>query len=129
MDDNVTSLAGLRSDPMKLAPPPVHVHSDKNEFINCTPFYSYKYTFYSSTLYIECLTVFCMLKANTGLVCLLCYVSNINIFQYVTHNQSCTRHNTLHFIIPELIPMYTLESEVHACINASFIGHLSSKPG
>ena len=43
---------------------------------------------------VECSGVFCMLKANTGLLRLSAI---IDIFQYITQ---CTRQNTLYFIIP-----------------------------
>ena len=74
----------------------------------------------------ECLVVFCMLKANTRLVCLFCYLSDIDISKYVTKYSTCTRPKTLFFIILELIPMYTLVSEVHVCIKVTLKGKLSS---
>ena len=58
-----------------------------------------------------------------------CYLSNIDIFQYVTQNSSCTRQNTLYFMNLELIPLYTLVLKVCVCINFTLIGQLSSKPG
>ena len=40
----------------------------------------------------------------------LCYLHNIAIFQYVTQNSTFTRKNTYHFIILELLLMYTLST-------------------
>ena len=47
----------------------------------------------------------------------LCYLSNIDIFQYmfIKQNSTCARQNTLNFIILEFIPVYTLVSEEHVC--------------
>ena len=59
----------------------------------------------------------------------LCYFSNIDIFQSATQNSTCTRQNTLYFIILELIPMHTLVSEVHVCLKVTLIRKLLSKPG
>ena len=53
----------------------------------------------------------------------------LDIFQYVTQNSTCTRQNTLYFIIFELIPMYTLVSDVYECLKETLIRQLSSKPG
>ena len=47
----------------------------------------------------------------------------------VTQNSTRRRQNTLYFITFELIPMYTLVSEVHVCIKVTLISQLSSKPG
>ena len=59
------------------------------------------------------------------------YLSIIDTFPYVTQNSSCTRQNTLYFImiIVELIPIYKLVSEVQVFIMGTLIGQLSSKPG
>ena len=54
----------------------------------------------------------CTLKTITTS---LCYMPNIDIFQYVTQTSRCTRQNTL-YIILELKPMYTLVSEVRVCL-------------
>ena len=67
-------------------------------------------------------------RKQTQDLCAIRYLSNIDIFQFVTQNSTCTRQNTLYFIILELIPMYTLVSEVHLCIKFTFIEELSSKP-
>ena len=45
----------------------------------------------------------------------LCYLYNIDIFQYVTKNSTFTRQITLHFIILVLITRYTLALGVHVC--------------
>ena len=58
----------------------------------------------------------------------LCYLHNIPIFQYFRLNSTFSRQNTLHFIILELIPIYTLVSEVYVCIKVIYIIQLSSKP-
>ena len=57
----------------------------------------------------------------------LCSMYNIAVFQYVIQNSTFTRQNTLHFIILEIIPMYTLVSDVHDCVKAKIV-QLSSKP-
>ena len=58
----------------------------------------------------------------------LCYLYNIDIFQYVTQNSTCTRQNTLYFSILKLILMYTLVWEVHVFIKVIWIEQFSSKP-
>ena len=44
-----------------------------------------------------------------------CVARLIYLFQYVTQNSTYTRQNTMSFIIPVLITMFTLVSGVHVC--------------
>ena len=42
-----------------------------------------------------------------------CFLSSIDIFPYVTQYSTCTRQNTLYFIILKLISIHTLVLEFH----------------
>ena len=56
-----------------------------------------------------------------------CYLSNIDIFQYVTQIRTRTRQNTLYFIMSRTCTdVYTLISKVHVCIKVTLKGELSS---
>ena len=64
----------------------------------------------------------------------LCYLYNIEIFQYTnkkyiqySQKQYIYQTNTLFSIILELMPMYTLVSEGHVFVKAIWIKQLSSK--
>ena len=50
-------------------------------------------------------------KLMTSALCR--YLSNIDIFQYVTQYSTYIRQNTLNFIILGLMPMFTPEREAH----------------
>ena len=64
---------------------------------------------------VECLVVFARLKQTQDLCVSLLFVQYRYILQYITQNGTFTRQNTLSFIILKLIPVYTLELEVHVC--------------
>ena len=58
-----------------------------------------------------------------------CYLSNIDIIQWLTQYSTCTRQNTLYLIIPEIIPVYKLVLELYLCLNVNFNGKFSIRPG
>ena len=77
---------------------------------------------------VECLVVFCMLKANTGIVL---FVSLLFVkYRYIPVNKTKQYMYKTNYA-PLLISMYTLVSEVHVCLKVTLhvIGHLTSKPG
>ena len=70
------------------------------------------------------LVVFCLLKTNTGLrTSSFCYLSNIDISQYVIQYSAWTRQNTLYFIILKLLPL-EVKVHVYVCIKVTLKGKL-----
>ena len=77
------------------------------------------------------IVVFCILKTNKyfNVFLLQIYLSNIDVFQYVTQCSTCTRQNTIHSIVH---PAYTNEEEIYmyvcTCIKVTLKGELSLIP-
>ena len=55
---------------------------------------------------VECLVVFACWKQTQDVCVSLLFVQYRYLFQYATQNSTCTRQNTLYFIILKLIPIY-----------------------
>ena len=67
-------------------------------------------------------------KSKHRMCASFCYLSNIDIFQYVTRCSTCTRQNTSSCL--DDIHMYTLVLDIHACIKVTLTGELAfTKPG